>query len=462
MTGRGVQARYMAAMVIDATGSGMYLPLSLIYFQHSTGLSVGRVGAIVSAAAVLGLIANPLTGVLVDRFGARAVVVGGYLLRAAAFACYPLVDSAGPLFLAVLVVAFGDVSFSPSVHSLVAEIASGSARDRLIAAQRSLRNAGLGAGGLLAGAALTVQADRAFTVIVLTSAVAFTIAAGLIRAIPVHRRPGGTPRTTPGRGYRLVARNRPFLALTLLNVPTAFGYMVLAVSLPVYVTLHLGQPASLVGALYAVNTIGIAVAQIPVTRALTRFRRSRAVAAGAGVFGLSFVSFAVLGATAGGAVLLAGVFAATALFTVGELLHGATASALVVNAAPEQTRGRHLAVYQLSWAVPGALAPAVLTALLSLSPTGMWLVLAAGVAVSALGVLRLEPHLPPVAVRAPSTPETTGGPTPAAPGDTAPGPHGGPAVDPPGGPAAGPPGGAPAAGSSDGRAADLVRVRESH
>ncbi|WP_309236685.1 MFS transporter [Micromonospora sp. S-DT3-3-22] len=461
MTGRGVQARYMAAMVIDATGSGMYLPLSLIYFQHSTGLSVGRVGAIVSAAAVLGLIANPLTGVLVDRFGARAVVVGGYLLRAAAFACYPLVDSAGPLFLAVLVVAFGDVSFSPSVHSLVAEIASGSARDKLIAAQRSLRNAGLGAGGLLAGAALTVRADQAFTVIVLTSAVAFTVAAGLIRAIPVHRRPGGgTPRAARGRGYRLVARNRPFLALTLLNVPTAFGYMVLAVSLPVYVTLHLGQPASLVGALYAVNTIGIAVAQIPVTRALTRFRRSRAVAAGAGVFGLSFVSFAVLGATAGGAVLLAGVFAATALFTVGELLHGATASALVVNAAPEQTRGRHLAVYQLSWAVPGALAPAVLTALLSLSPTGMWLVLAAGVVVSAVGVLRLEPHLPPAAVRPSPPPEATG-PTPPSFGDT--GPHGDPATDPPGGPtAADPPGGAPAAGSSDGRDADLVRVRESH
>ncbi|WP_168222465.1 MFS transporter [Micromonospora sp. HM134] len=257
-----------------------------------------------------------------------------------------------------------------------------------------------------------------------------------------------------------MARNRPFLALTLLNVPTAFGYMVLAVSLPVYVTLHLGQPASLVGALYAVNTIGIAVAQIPVTRALTRFRRSRAVAAGAGVFGLSFVSFAVLGATAGGAVLLAGVFAATALFTVGELLHGATASALVVNAAPEQTRGRHLAVYQLSWAVPGALAPAVLTALLSLSPTGMWLVLAAGVVVSAVGVLRLEPHLPPAAVRPSPPPEATG-PTPPSSGDT--GPHGDPATDPPGGPtAADPPGGAPAAGSSDGRDADLVRVRESH
>jgi MFS family permease len=402
-----VRARYMAGMVVDATGSGMYLPLSLIYFHHTTGLPVGRVGAIVSAAAIVGLLGNPLTGVLVDRFGARAVVVGGYLVRAAAFACYPLVDSAVPLFLAVMVVAFGDVSFSPSVHALVAEIADGSARDKLIAAQRSLRNAGLGAGGLLAGAALAVQDVRAFTLIVLSSAGAFVVAAALIRSLPVRpRQRDATARASTGdRGYRLVARNRPFLALTLLNVPTAFGYMVLSVSLPVYVTMDLDQPPSLVGALYAVNTIGIAVAQIPVTRTLTRFRRSRAVAVGAGIFGLSFLTFAVLGAVSGGVVLLAGVFAATALFTVGELLHGATASALVVNAAPETTRGRHLAVYQLSWAVPGALAPAVLTALLSASPTGMWLVLAAGVTVAAVGVLRLEPHLPAEAVR-PQAPET--------------------------------------------------------
>ncbi|GIF16723.1 MFS transporter [Actinoplanes teichomyceticus] len=401
MTSAGIRVRYMAAMIVDATGSGMYLPLSLIYFHHTTGLPIGQVGAVVSAAAVLGLLSNPLTGVLVDRFGARAVVTGGYLLRAAAFTCYPLVDSAVPLFLAVLVVAFGDVSFSPSVHALVAEISTGTERDRLIAAQRSIRNAGLGAGGLIASGVLAAGDDHAFTAIVLTSAAAFAGAAALIRSIPApHRAEAGA--APPSGGYRTVVRNRPFLGLTLLNIPTAFGYMVLAVSLPVYLTTELDQPASLIGTLYAVNTVGIALAQIQVTRLLTRFRRTRAVAAGAAVFAVSFVSFAVLGIVSTGVTLLVGVFVATAIFTLGELLHGATASALVVNAAPEETRGRHIAVYQLSWAVPSALAPAVLTGLLALSPAGMWLVLAAGVTVSALGVLRLEPRLPAEAVRTPT------------------------------------------------------------
>lgn len=391
------QARYMLGMVVDATGSGMYLPLSLLYFHRVTGLPITQVGAIMSTAAVLGLISNPVSGVLIDRFGARAVVVGGYLVRAAGFAAYPFVDNAVAMFLAVTLVALGDVSFPPSIQSFVAEIVEGAGRDKLLAAQRSLRNAGLGAGGLIAGALLAWGSDAAYVTIVLGTGVAYVVAAAVIRGIPTARRAAGTAR--PKRGYRLVARNRPFLGLTLLNVPTAFGYMVLSVSLPVYLTQELRAADSLVGVLYAVNTIGIAVLQIPVTRMLVRYRRTRTTALGAALFALSFLAFAALGALSSGSVLLTGVFAATALFTVGELLHGATASALVASAAPEATRGRHIAVYQLSWAIPTALAPAVLTALLALSPAGMWLVLAAGVTTSALALLRLEPALPEQAVR---------------------------------------------------------------
>jgi len=391
--------KYMLGMVVDATGSGMYLPLSLLYFHHVTGMSLARVGVIMTTAAAISLISNPVAGVLIDRFGARAVVVGGYLLRAVGFCTYPLVDNGAAMFVVVLVVGLGDMSFPPSIQSFVAEIVQGSERDKLLAAQRSLRNAGLGVGGLLAGAVLALGSDSAYYVIVFGAGAGYVLAALCIGSIPTATESTESgPRVTRKGGYRLVARNRPFLALTLLNIPTAFGYMILSVSLPVYLTQELHRADSLVGVLYAVNTVGIAVLQIPVTRHLVRYRRTRAMSLGAAVFALSFVVFAVLSALSNNTVLLIGVFAATALFTIGELLHGATASALVANAAPEETRGRHLAVYQLSWAVPIALAPAVLTALLSVSPTGMWLLLAVGVTVSALGVLTLERRLPEASV----------------------------------------------------------------
>ncbi|MEU8271017.1 MFS transporter [Sphaerisporangium sp. NPDC049002] len=388
----------MAGMVIDATGSGMFLPLSLLFFHHVTGMPIERVGVIMTAAALLSLVSNPVAGVLVDRFGARAVVVGGYVVRAVGFATYPLVESPVAMFLAVALVALGDGSYPPSIQSLVAAITQGADRDKLLAAQRSLRNAGLGAGGLIAGAALGLGSDAAYQGIVVVSAVAFVAAALIFRTIPVPRVNVRTDTSAPRKGgYRLILRDRTFLVLTLQNVPTAFGYMVLSVALPVYVTQDLGVSASLVGVLYAVNTVGIALLQIPVTRRLIRYRRTRTAAFGAAMFSVSFVAFAIL-AGVPAQVQLIGVFAATALFTLGEMLHGAPLSALVSSAAPEETRGRYMAVYQFSWAIPIALAPAVLTTLLSLSVTSMWLVLAGGVACSALTLLRLEPRLPVEAV----------------------------------------------------------------
>ncbi|MFE2270180.1 MFS transporter [Streptomyces lavendulae] len=409
MTGARLSAktRYMLGMVVDATGAGMYLPLSLLYFHHVTGLPLTQVGTLMTAAAVIGLVSNPAAGVLIDRFGARAVVTGGYLLRAAGFCTYPLVDNGVSMFAVILLVALGDTSYPPAIQSFIAEFVRGTERDKLLAAQRSLRNAGLGVGGLIAGAVLALGSDAFYYVIVFCTAAGYVLAAVCFGSIPIPRTApdSSAPRVSRKGGYRLVARNRPFLALTLLNVPTAFGYTVLAVGIPAYVTQDLGASTSLVGVLYAVNTVGIALLQIPVTRALVAFRRTRAVALGAAVFASSFVVFAALAGVADKSVVLVGVFVATALFTAGELMHGATASALCAQAAPEETRGRHLAVYQLSWAVPSALAPAVLTALLTLSPTAMWVVLAAGATVSALGVLRLEPRLPQEAVHPRPRPE---------------------------------------------------------
>ncbi|WP_408909917.1 MFS transporter [Streptomyces luteolus] len=404
-------------MLVDATGSGMYLPVSLLYFHHVTGLPMTQVGAFMTLAALVGLVCTPVTGILVDRFGARAVVVTGYVVRAVGFAAYPLVDDGGQLLLVATLVALGDRSFPAAIQSLIADIAQGTGRDRLIAVQRSLRNAGLGAGGLLAGAVLGIGSDLAYHSLVLGNGAALLLAAGLLGSLPGTR---GRSDAGPGAeraqakrpgGYRDVLRDRPFVLLTAVNIPIAFGYMVLAVVLPVYVTQVLQASASWPGVLFAVNTVLVAGAQVPVTRLLARHRRTRSAALGGAVLSLSFVFFALLGAAPDSGVLIVGVFVATVLFTLGELLHGATASALATEAAPERLRGRYLAFYQFSWSVPATAAPALFTALIAFSPTAMWLLLATCAGLAALALVRLERRLPDAAVR-PRGPEPEPEPEP--------------------------------------------------
>jgi MFS family permease len=396
---RGNFARYMLGMMVDSLGNGIYLPLSLLYFHRVTGLPLVQVGALLTTASVIGLIANPFGGALMDRYGAKAVMLGTYAVRAVGFGAYALVDNKVEVLAAATLVAFGDRVSAASGQGLVAEIVRGRARDKLIAAQRGLRNAGLGAGGLIASVTVAAGTLGAYQAIVLADAASFVLAAVLVAGIPTEYSGTAARKARPSRGsYREVFKDRPFTLLTCVNLPTALGYKVLSVVLPLYLTQRLGLSASWVGVTYAVNTALIALLQIPVTHLLGNTRRTRATALGGAVFALSFVVYAASGALHGETAALGGLFTGTVLFSFGELLHGATSTALVASAAPEAQRGRYLSFYQFSWAIPTALAPVVLTALLSASPLVLWMVLAVGSGGAGLAMLPLEPRLPREAV----------------------------------------------------------------
>ncbi|GAA3129715.1 MFS transporter [Nonomuraea salmonea] len=149
-------------------------------------------------AAGLGLAANPVAGVLIDRFDARTVLVGTYVIRALGFAVYPLVDGFGPLIAIAAVIAAGDRAYYPASSSYVAVISEGGGRDRLYATQATARNVAFGLGGLLSASAVSLAGQTGFTVIALLNAASFALAATCL-LLPANR-PLSSPRTGKRRG----------------------------------------------------------------------------------------------------------------------------------------------------------------------------------------------------------------------------------------------------------------------
>lgn len=64
----------VSAQAVSSLGTGLVLPLTLIYLHQVRGISLPVVGALLAMSGVVGLIAVPLSGVLLDRFGARRVL----------------------------------------------------------------------------------------------------------------------------------------------------------------------------------------------------------------------------------------------------------------------------------------------------------------------------------------------------------------------------------------------------
>ncbi|MFE1793205.1 MFS transporter, partial [Streptomyces sp. NPDC059525] len=153
----------VVAQLVDALGTGLFLPFAVVYFHAAKAIPLGTVGLMLSAAALLSLPAGPLAGPLIDRFGPRRVVVTSNLVRVLTFTGYVFTDVPWQLVVLVTVTLCGESQFRPAAAALVAQVADGGQRARWYAMERALRNTGFGVGGLLGSAVVGWGGDSGYT-----------------------------------------------------------------------------------------------------------------------------------------------------------------------------------------------------------------------------------------------------------------------------------------------------------
>ena len=393
--------RLYAAALVGSVGDGIYGPRTMLFVHALTGLSLTAIGAGLSLAGLCALAFMPVAGALIDRLGAKRMVMIALVLRAAGFAAYPFADTYLSFLGVAVVVAVGMWTSTPSQHAFIGEIAQGAERDRLLAWDRSLRNGGMGLGSLAAAGLLAFNGNGGFLTAAMVLAALFLLAAVLVARIPAVRASAGR-RREERQGYRQVLADRPYLLIAAANFLIAFGYTTQAMALPVFLTRDVGLPDALAGGVFALNTVLVAALGVPIARLTMRARRTRSAALGAAVFGLSFAAFALVPQLFGGAYAIAAVLAIAVLYTAGELIHSVPAQGLSVQAAPDHLRGRYLSVYQSSWSLCRTIAPLLLGFLLEAGPWQLWAVLALMVLAGAVILLCAERVLPPHAVGMPA------------------------------------------------------------
>jgi MFS family permease len=393
----------LAAILVDAAGSGLWAPFALLYFHVVAGLPLYEIGAALTTAALCTVPLAFVSGTLADRFGARRVVAASQALQGAGFLLYTQVHSVPTMVLATAVTAAGNRVFWSSYFTLIAEVAERHERDRWYGLAGAVQNAGYALGGLAAGLLVGVGATSGYRLLVLVDAASFLVAAALIGW-------GGRPAWTgPSRqlvrpvagaraSLRLLLANRPYATLIAANACFAVCSIMLGIGVPVYAVVALGLPAWTVGALFAANTVLLALLQTVVVRRLEPHLRTRTLAL-AGVLWAGWSVLLALAAGLPGSVAACSVAGATALYVLAELVHAPTSNALAAGAAPDDARGTHLAAFQLSWTLATLVSPVLFTSLFTLRPAAPWLAVAFLALGASAGMLALERRLPPQAVR---------------------------------------------------------------
>jgi MFS family permease len=385
------QVVLLVALGIDNLGSGLFLPLAVLYGIRVVGLPVSVAGTVITIGTTVGILAPPVAGRLVDRIGPRLVVIASQIIQAAGAATYLVATNVSFVLVAALLLAAGQQTFYSSLFVLIADTARSGPKDRSFAIVGMVRGACFGLGGLAAAGVLTGAGRVGYRIAVAGDGVSFVVAALLL--ILLLRLPPVVHHTqTAAVG---VLRNRPFVALILITGMFALAVDFFLVGLPVYVIEALHGPPWLPGTMLALLTIVGSLAGTVMVRMTRRLWRTTAMSYGAGLYFLWCLASLVAVVVPVGwrpAYLLATIvpFAAANLI-------GARGNALAEAAAPRAIRGRYLAAFQYSFTAAGVVAPGVV-ALFSIGVWLPWVIVATAAAIAAGTLPYLARHLPHHAV----------------------------------------------------------------
>lgn len=185
---RGAIALTAAAVALLAItmGARSVFGLFLSPLNSATGLGIATISFAVAASQLAWGAAQPLCGLLTERYGPARVIFAGTLLAAAAGALLPLADSAGLL---VAVLAAGGVAATVGSPSLLV----GTVSQRVTPERRGLVAGIVGAGGPL-GQLVLAPATQAVIAAAGWASAALALAGLSLAALPLalaFRRPAG-------------------------------------------------------------------------------------------------------------------------------------------------------------------------------------------------------------------------------------------------------------------------------
>jgi len=137
--------------LVNAFGNGIVLPFMFIYLHNVRGIGLAVVGLIVATHAVVSMVAGPIFGSQIDRFGGKTMLALSLAILTIGYAAYALVHEPWQGFVVATVSGIGVGGFWPSQSTLIAGLSPPEQRPAVFAMQRVVMNLGIGLGALTGG-----------------------------------------------------------------------------------------------------------------------------------------------------------------------------------------------------------------------------------------------------------------------------------------------------------------------
>jgi MFS family permease len=363
----------IAGDAVCSLGTGLVLPLTLIYLHQVRGITLPLVGVLLALSAAAGLVAVPVTGVLLDRLGARPVLAAVLIGQALADAGLAWAHSVATAVPVILVLGASMGPFFPAFTTMMAGInPQPNVQQRAFALNFTVLNAGIGVGGGIGATVANVHHPGSFQVLFLANALSCLLFAGALSRVPNARATRQVRETKAG--YRDVLAQRGLRTVMIATLVLAFtGYAALDSGLPAYATVKAHVSVHVVALAITVNTAVIVAAQLFVLRLVRGLRRSRALMVVGLIWAVSWAVFGLAAVPSSPALRITCVFVFAGLFGLGETFMAPTVAPLVNSLADERVRGRANALSSVAYSMAFVVSPAISTGMIAAGLATVWI-----------------------------------------------------------------------------------------
>ena len=231
---------------------------------------------------------------------------------------------------------------------------------------------------------------RSYTTLFIVDAVISLISAAIVILALPETKPQAHALAKPETmkqtfaGYGRVFKDTPFVAFIGVTVMMTLVYMNMNSTLGVYMRDRHGMPEINFGALLSLNAVIVVALQFWVARRLEKYKPMLMMAAGSLLYAIGFAMYGFVSGIA--------LFAlAMIIITIGEMIVSPFQQSVVANFAPEEMRGRYMAVSSLSWSVAFTIGPYFAGLILdSSNPSVLWILCGAIGILATLGFMTLN------------------------------------------------------------------------
>ncbi|MHA1672329.1 MAG: MDR family MFS transporter [Promethearchaeota archaeon] len=351
---------------IDNIGSFMLMPFIALYLTESFGITMVQMGIIYIIVGIGNMIGGMIGGVLTDKFGRKRIALFGLLSSGAFSLLFMFITDINILYYLVGFMGLLGSLGGPARQAMLADILPPKQRTEGFGILRVVVNLSATIGPALGG----FLAGYDFRWLFLGDAISSLLTA-IIFAIKI-------PETSPTKskteskiernsvettemltsepvkeeksakksgGYGEVFRDWKFMIFVGISMVMVFVYMNMNGTLPVFLRDNLGMDKMVYGYLISMNAFMVVIMQFWITRKIKLRSGLVMMAVGNLLYGIGFGMYGIIST-------IPMVYLAMIIITIGEMIVAPFSQSIPADFAPEDKRGRYMAISGFSGLIP--------------------------------------------------------------------------------------------------------------